>query len=158
MLSNYQDAKERAFNRKYQNSLLLSAIVQPLRTINTVWGKNCTDKKENLILTIAIGWKKNKSIARLAQCRSSFPLERNRFAWLAFKWAVGGSTKQTTASATSKMSKLNSKLFKGKMVESMRKSTENLSGLLENNVTSSPTGDDPLAAGLELNPHSAKDF
>ena len=64
---------------------------------------------------------------------------------------MGGSTKQTTASATSKMSKLNSKLFKGKMVESMRKSTENLSGLLENNVTSSPTGDDPLAAGLELN-------
>merc|ERR1711890_12745 len=57
-----------------------------------------------------------------------------------------GSTKQTWASATSKMSKLNSKLFKGKMVESMRKSTENLSGLLENNVTTSPTGDDPLAA------------
>ena len=63
---------------------------------------------------------------------------------------MGGSTKQTTASATSKMSKLNSKLFKGKMVESMRKSTENLSGLLENNVTTSPTGDDPLAAGLAL--------
>merc|ERR1711890_46373 len=36
--------------------------------------------------------------------------------------------------------------FKGKMVESMRKSTENLSGLLDNNsVTTSPTGD-PLAA------------
>ena len=49
------------------------------------------------------------------------------------------------------MSKLNSKLFKGKMVESMRKSTENLSGLLDNNsgVTTSPTGD-PLAAGLNL--------
>ena len=45
------------------------------------------------------------------------------------------------------MSKLNSKLFKGKMMESMRKSTENLSGLLEPSVTTSPTGD-PLAAGF----------
>lgn len=32
------------------------------------------------------------------------------------------------------MSKLNSKHFKGKMVESMRKSTENLSGLMEATV------------------------
>merc|ERR1711990_531423 len=65
-----------------------------------------------------------------------------------------GSTKQTTATTTStrekyseEMSKLNSKLFKGKMVESMRKSTENLSGLLEPSVTTSPTGD-PLAADV----------
>merc|ERR1712010_14660 len=64
-----------------------------------------------------------------------------------------GSTKQTTVATTStrecntEMSKLNSKLFKGKMVESMRKSTENLSGLLEPSVTTSPTGD-PLAADV----------
>ena len=48
-----------------------------------------------------------------------------------------------------KMSKLNSKLFKGKMMESMRKSTENLSGLLEPGVTTSPTGD-PLSAGFQF--------
>merc|ERR1711936_1507529 len=60
-----------------------------------------------------------------------------------------GSTKQTTVATTStrecntEMSKLN----KGKMVESMRKSTENLSGLLEPSVTTSPTGD-PLSADV----------
>ena len=51
------------------------------------------------------------------------------------------------------MSKLNSKLFKGKMMESMRKSTENLSGLLEPSVTTSPTGD-PLAAGFQFSQYS----
>merc|ERR1711918_191211 len=51
------------------------------------------------------------------------------------------------AECKTEMSKLNSKLFKGKMMESMRKSTENLSGLLEPGVTTSPTGD-PLSADV----------
>merc|ERR1711971_70911 len=50
-------------------------------------------------------------------------------------------------SRVQKMSKLNSKLFKGKMMGSMRKSTENISGLLEPSVTTSPTGD-PLSADV----------
>ena len=47
------------------------------------------------------------------------------------------------------MSKLNSKHFKGKMVESMRKSTENLSGLMEGAVESSPglQGSTDITAG-----------
>merc|ERR1711971_163610 len=40
-----------------------------------------------------------------------------------------------------------SKLNKGKMIGSMRKSTENISGLLESSVTTSPTGD-PLSADV----------
>merc|ERR1711997_1021297 len=56
-----------------------------------------------------------------------------------------GSTKQTTATTTSTREEYSEEM--GKMMESMRKSTENLSGLLEPSVTTSPTGD-PLAADV----------